>query len=308
MIVRDALRVNIVYLGVSAAAPAHGRGLPSLLVEVEGRGYLFDVGEGTQARLQDAGISIHGINAVFVTHLHGDHFFGLPGLLQFMTLSGRTRPLTIVGPRALAEYILCAERATSHLRSYEIIFRRVSGGVVYSDDLVIVEAFPVCHSIESYGYKLYTRPKLRVNVEKLRSLGLKPGPYLSRLRKGEPVVVDGRLLRPEDVLEVEPPRVTIVYTGDTRPCITTVEAARSATLLVHDSTFSEIHAEEAREKKHSTAREAGIVARLAGAECLALFHISARYRDPGILVEEARRGGARCVYAAAPYMLHAVDL
>ncbi len=302
------MRVNIVYLGVSAAAPSHDRGLPSILVEVDGVGYLFDVGEGTQARLQEARRSIHDIRAVFVTHMHGDHFFGLPGLLQFMTLSGRRKPLKIIGPKSLQDYILCSERVSGHARSYDIDFRRVVEGVVYSDENVVVEAFRVCHSTVAYGYKLYTRPRVHVDLEKLRRLGLKPGPYLSRLKRGETVVVDGRVVKPEDVLDIEPPSVKIVYTGDTRPCISTVNAARGATLLIHDATFSALHAEEAREKMHSTAREAGMVARLSGVECLALFHISARYRDTSLLVEEARWGGARCVYVAEPLMLHAIEV
>ena len=303
------MRVNIVYLGVSAAAPSHGRGLPSILIVVDGVGYLFDVGEGTQERLQAAGFGPLSIRAVFVTHLHGDHFFGLPGLLQYMTLSSRREHLHIVGPHGLIDYIECSERTSGHVRSYDIVFRRVGAGMVYQDDRVVVEAFPVCHSGSAYGYKIYTRPEVHVDIIRLKKLGLKPGPYISRLKRGESVYIEGRRIKPEDILIVKPPRVSIVYTGDTRPCATVVEAARNASLLIHDSTFSKIHLEEAREKRHSTAYEAGIVARVAGVKCLALFHISARYKDTAVLASEARlSSGLSCVYVAEPYMQHILEL
>ncbi len=296
--------IKVVYLGVSASAPSRGRGLPSVAVVIDGDVYLFDVGEGTQARLQEAGLSVHRVRAVFVTHMHGDHFFGLPGLLQFAALSDRREGLTLVGPRGLKEFIEVADEVTGHRRPFALGYRSVEPGVVYSDERVVVEAFPVCHYGEAYGYKIYTRPKLKLRVDKLKELGLKPGPFLSRLRRGESVVVGGVLLRPEELFEIRPPEATIVYTGDTRPCMTTVSAARGADLLIHDATFSERDVDEALEKRHSTAREAAIVARLAGVRCLALFHISARYKRVEPLVEEARRVGMRCVYAAEPLMTH----
>ena len=296
--------IKVVYLGVSASAPSRGRGLPAIAVVVDGHVYLFDVGEGTQARLQEAGLSIHRVRAIFVTHLHGDHFFGLPGLLQFAALSDRREALTIVGPAGLEEFIAVADRVTRHVRPFGLVYRRVSSGVVYSDERVVVEAFRVCHYGEAYGYKIYTKPKLKLRLDKLRELGLKPGPFLSRLKRGEAVEVGGLTLRPEDLFEAKPPEAIVVYTGDTRPCITTIEAARRADLLIHDATFSHRDAREALEKRHSTAREAALVARLAGVSCLALFHISARYGRVEHLVEEARSVGLECVYAAEPLETH----
>ncbi len=300
------MRFGVVYLGVGGAAPAWGRGLPSLAVVHEGDVYLFDVGEGTQGRLVEAGLSVLKVKVVAVTHLHGDHFFGLPGLLQFMTLSGRRDRLVVIGPRALLDYILEAERVTGHRRSFDIEFRAVSPGVVYREDEFEIAAFPVCHSgVESYGYVVKLAASYSVDAERLRRLGLRPGPYLSRLKRGETVVVAGRRLEPRDVLVLKRPELRIVYTGDTRPCDTVVEASRGATLLVHDATFSESEAEEARAKGHSTALEAARVASNAGVEWLALIHYSARYRDTSILTSEASRVHPR-VYAPEPYMVHAL--
>ncbi len=298
------MRFGVVYLGVGGAAPAWGRGLPSLAVVWEGSVYLFDVGEGTQGRLVEAGLSALKVKVIAVTHLHGDHFFGLPGLLQFMTLSGRRERLVVIGPRGLLDYIVEAERVTGHRRSFDIEFRRVSPGVVHRGDGFEIIAFPVCHGgVESYGYIVRLAASYSVDVEKLRRLGLRPGPYLSRLKRGEVVVVEGRRLEPRDVLVLKRPELRIVYTGDTRPCDSVVEAARGATLLIHDATFSESEAREAEEKGHSTALEAARVASSAGVEWLALIHYSARYRDVNILVAEASRLHPR-VYAPEPYTIH----
>ncbi len=303
------VQAGIIYLGVGASAPVPGRGLASIALIYKGSIYLFDVGEGTQERLVALGLSPLRIRAVFITHLHGDHFFGLPGLLQFMTLSSRKAKLSIIAPKGIEDYIANAERVTGHLRSFDIDFVDVKSGLVYRDENINVYAYPVCHgSIRAYGFVVEEHPRPgRVRVDRLEQLGVKPGPFISRLRRGESVIVNNIVLKPEDV--IEPPRrgFKIVYTGDTRPCITTVENAREADLLIHDATFSSSEVNEAREKGHSTVREAALVARLAKAKCLALIHFSARYRDVYLLAREAS-SLMSCAYAAEPQLLHVIRL
>lgn len=300
----------MVYLGVSAAVPAYGRGLPSIAVMYRGLVYLFDVGEGTQERLVEAGLSPLRVKVVAVTHMHGDHFLGLAGLLQSMTMGGRREELFVIGPRGLLEYIEIVERLTGHVRSFDIVFREVEEGVVYEDNRVVIKAFRVCHGhVAAYGYVFEEKPRPgRVKLEKLKELGLKPGPYLSRVKRGESVIVNGVLVRPEDVLEEPRPGVRVVYTGDTRPCKTVIDVARGADLLIHESTFLESEASEAHEKGHSTALEAGLVAAKAGVKCLALTHFSARYRELDVFETEARRNFGNCVYAARPLLIHPLRL
>ncbi len=300
---------GIVYLGVGGAAPFMDRGLPSIALVYRGSIYLFDVGEGTQERLTVAGLSPLRVRALFITHAHGDHFFGLPGLIQFMTLSSRREKLVIVAPRSIEEYVQQAERSTRHIRSFEIEFVRLCSGLVYRDENITVKAYPVCHgNIEAYGFVIAEHPRPgRVRVEKIQQLGIRPGPFISRLRRGEAVVVNNVVLKPEDILEPPRPGFKVVYTGDTRPCLTTVENARNADLLIHDSTFDAREEMEAKEKGHSTAREAALVAKLAGVKCLALMHFSSRYRLLSKLVREASRM-MQCVYAAEPYLIHVLRL
>jgi ribonuclease Z len=288
--VRGLLELGLVILGSSAAVPTKSRGLPSIAVVYRGSIILLDAGEGTQAALTRAGLSPLKVEAVLVTHLHGDHFFGLPGLLQSMGMLGRKSLLLVAGPRGLYSFLREAFKVSRWLPGYPLYIAELGAGERLSlPSGWTVETFPTCHTVESLGYRLVEPPrKPKLNMELLRRLGLRPGPYLSKLREGEPVEVNGVLLKPEDVF-IQQPRTTIVYTGDTRPCKTVVEAARNATVLVHDATFTSDMAEEAYEQGHSTAADAAKAAAEAGAELLVLFHISARYEDPTPLLNEARR-------------------
>jgi len=285
-----ALELGLVFLGTSAAVPTRSRGLPGIALVYRGSIVVMDCGEGTQAALTRAGLSPLRVEAVLVTHLHGDHVFGLPGLAQSMAMLGRRRPLLVAGPPGVYGFLREAFRYTRWLPPFPLYVAELEPG----DTLALpsglrVEAFPVDHTVPALGYRVEEpRRKPRVDLEQARRLGLEPGPLLGRLQRGEPVRVGGRLVRPEDVL-VERPRAVIVYTGDTRPAETVVEAARGATVLVHDSTFASDMAEEAHAQGHSTALDAARAAREAGARLLVLFHISARYESPGPLLREARR-------------------
>jgi ribonuclease Z len=284
------LELGLVILGSSAAVPTKFRGLPSIAIVHRGNIILLDAGEGTQSALTRAGLSPLKVEAVLVTHLHGDHFFGLPGLLQSMGMLGRKTPLLVAGPKGLYSFLREAFKASRWLPGYPLYIVELEAGEKLSlPSGWIVETFPTCHTIESIGYRLVEPPrKPKLNMELLKRLGLKPGPYLSKLREGKPVSVNGVTLRPEEVF-VEQPRATIVYTGDTKPCETVVKAARNATVLIHDSTFTSDMAREAYEQGHSTAADAARIAAEAGVELLVLFHISARYEDPTPLLNEAKR-------------------
>ncbi|ABM80517.1 ribonuclease Z [Hyperthermus butylicus] len=283
------MELGIVFLGTSAAVPTRYRGLPSIAVVHRGSIVLLDAGEGTQAALTRAGLSPLRVEAIFITHLHGDHFFGLPGLLQSMGMLGRKTPLLVAGPRGLYGFLREAFRASRWLPGFPLYVAELEPG----EKLVLpsgleVESFPVSHTIPAMGYRLVEpRRKPRINIEKARRLGIEPGPLLAKLQRGEPVTVAGRIVRPEEVVE-EQPRAVIVYTGDTRPCPTVVEAARNATVLIHDATFTSSMAREAYEQGHSTARDAARAASTADARLLVLFHISARYETPDPLLAEAR--------------------
>lgn len=280
----------LVFLGTSAAVPTRARGLPSLAL-LTGRDILvFDAGEGTQHRMVLSRISPLRVSAVFITHLHGDHFFGLPGLIQSMAMYGRKKGLRIYGPPGLAEFLEASINASGFSPPFPL--RVVEGlRLKHRSAYYTVSSFPVCHTGRpalGYLYEESEKPG-KLDMDKVRRLGLEPGPHLKVLKEGRPIQVRGRVVEPGEVLG--PPRrgARVVYTGDTRPCSSVVEAAREADLLVHDATFTSELREEAWEEGHSTAEDAARIAKASAARMLILTHISARYRDPSPLLREAQQ-------------------
>ncbi len=296
------MELGVYILGSSAAVATKQRSLPCIAVVYRGSVYLFDPGEGCQRGLQEAGLSPLRIKLIAVTHLHGDHLFGLPGLIQTMSLNNRDKSLIIAGPRGLCEFIDAAEKATLHYSRFDIKCVRVHDGfkLEFSPG-IIIKAFSVKHTIEAYGYTFQEpqRPG-KIDVAKALALGIKPGPLLAKLRRGEKVVVGGRLVRPDDVVSPPMPGARIVYTGDTAPTERVIEEAKKATVLIHDATFTEDMREEAHSQGHSTALDAAHAARKAEASLLVLTHISARYNSVAGHVAEARR--------IHPYVVAAEDL
>ncbi len=286
----DGVEVGLVFLGTSAAVPTRERGLPSIAYVYRGTVVLLDAGEGTQRALQMYGLSPLRVEAVLVTHMHGDHVFGLPGLLQSMAMLGRKHLLTIIGPKGLHKFVTEAAKATYWLPSYPVAVYEASPGDKYRlPSGIEVEVFKTCHRIPSLGFKLVEPPrKPRVDLEAAKRLGIRPGPLLGKLQAGEAVVVRGRVVKPEEVVRPQP-RLVVAYTGDTSPCSEVIEAVRGSDVLVMDATFTSDMAEEAYEEGHATARDAALVAAKTGVKLLVLIHISARYEDDEPLLSDAKR-------------------
>jgi ribonuclease Z len=282
--------IRVTFLGTAAARPTVGRNVSALCVQREGDLMLFDCGEGTQRQMMryQTGFSL---GAIFITHLHADHFLGVIGLLRTMSLQDRSEPLDLFGPkggrRILEQAVnLGVERVGFPVRIVEL----EPGQSVPREEYDIV-AFPALHGSSALGYALVEHERLgRFNPDRARELGVPEGPLFGRLHRGEPIDVDGRTIHPGDVVGPPRPGRRVVYTGDTAPSEQIVEVARSCDLLIHDCTFGEEEAERARETGHATASEAARVARAAGARRLVLTHISARYADsPALLQREAAR-------------------
>ncbi len=284
---------DVIPLGTSGAVPAHGRHLAACALRRGGRVFLFDCGEGTQYRLMHAGLRRSRIASVFITHLHGDHLYGLPGLLSTMALQDRTAPLTVVGPEGLRTAMQALPGLRDGALPFEVDYVEVGEGlereVVFEDGGCTVEARPLKHRVFVMGfrYEEKVRPG-RVDAARAEALGVEPR-QIGALVRGEAVTTAaGRIVRPEEVVGPERPGVAVAYCLDTAPCDGARALADGADLLVHDATFAEEHAGRAAETGHSTARQAAEVARDAGARRLLLTHFSARYDDLAPLVEEAR--------------------
>lgn len=250
---------------------------------------LFDCGEGTQRQMMRYGTGF-SLDRIFVTHLHADHYLGVIGLLRTMGLQGRTDPMDLYGPPGSRSTLRNAVDLGFDRVGFPVRITEMAPGDAVERDEYDVVAVPVSHGPSAVGWAVveHERPG-RFDVERARSLGVPEGPLFGDLHRGETVEVDGRTVTPDLVVGPPRPGRTVVYTGDTRPSVRVVEAARNAELLVHDCTFSGEEADRARDTGHATAAEAAGVALEAGVKRLALTHLSARYSESfRVLEEEAR--------------------
>ncbi|MHC1611209.1 MAG: ribonuclease Z [Candidatus Methanospirareceae archaeon] len=271
--------LKITFLGTGGSTPTPNRNPSAIAVNREGELMLFDCGEGTQRQMMRAKTGM-AVSSIFITHFHADHVLGIPGLLQTMALQGRKEPLEIFGPRDIDKFLYHLLSLGYVGKGFEVKAIELKPGDEVRRQKYRIKAIKTVHNVESIGYVLEEdmRPG-RFNRERAIELGIKPGPLFSRLQSGHTVTVDGREIRPEQVLGPPRPGRKIVYTGDTRPCESVVEASRGADLLIHESSMSEEVKQYAIEYMHSTALEAAEVAREAGVRRLILTHISARYSD-----------------------------
>jgi len=283
--------MRVTFLGTSGAVPTTERNPSAVFVNRDGDKLLFDCGEGTQRQMMRFGTGF-AVEHVFVTHTHGDHVLGLPGLLQTWDFNERDAPVAIHAPAGTRGDIENLVSVTGERPSYPVRINQVSpGDTVLDGDGYEVRAFDTEHRCASVGYALVEDDrKGRFDRETAENeLGIPPGPKYSKLHRGEPVEHDGRTIQPSEVVGQDRPGRTLVYTGDTRPVDSVVEASEGADLLIHDATFADDWADRARRTAHSTAREAATVAREAGVAQLALTHISTRYGgDPSPVLDDAR--------------------
>ncbi|MDY6965845.1 MAG: ribonuclease Z [Halobacteriota archaeon] len=281
--------LRVIFLGTGGALPTTNRNPSAIFVNMKGDSMLFDCGEGTQQQMMRAKTGMT-LESIFITHWHGDHFLGIPGLIQTMSFQGRTKPLEILGPKDIDRFVSSILALGYYRLKFQINIRELSPGDVVDRDGYKIKVFNTDHSIPSIGFILEENERLgRFNREKAIELGVKPGPIFSKLHSGESVIVDGREIRSGEV--VGPPRKgrKIVYSGDTRPCDAVIEASRGADLLIYDGMLSEELKDWAIESKHSTALEAAKIAKKAGVNELILTHISSRYsEDPRQLLKEAK--------------------
>lgn len=286
------MSLQITFLGTAASIPTSTRALSCVAVKRQGELFLFDCGEGTQKQMIQAKLGFNRRTRVFITHMHGDHVLGLPGLLQTMSLLGRDKPLQVFGPKGIISFIEAMVSTVEFSLSFPVEACEVEdGGLVTKTKEYEVRAAWAEHSVPCLAYALTEKPRAgSFHTEKAVTLGVPKGPLWHKLQEGKKVKLpDGRTIEPLDVLD--PPRLgrKIVVVGDTKPTNRIAKLARGADVLVHEATFAEELAERAEEDLHSTPRGAALVAKKAKVKLLVLTHISARYGDTRVLLEEARK-------------------
>ena len=281
--------MKIIFLGTSGSMPTQSRSSSAIAIRRKGEIIFFDCGEGTQRRMVEAHIGFRRRTKMFISHLHGDHVLGLPGLIQTMTLLQRDRPLHIYGPEGLADFIQAFSSALGGPGFTVKISEITSEGIVFRGSEYEVTAVEADHDGPSWSYVLAEHPRPgRFHPGKARALGVPEGPLWGRLQHGEDVELrDGRIVKSRDVVDAPRRGLKIVYSGDTRPTEGLLEAASGADVLIHEATFDDSLACKADENRHSTVTQAAEVAKEAGVGTLVLTHISSRYPDASALLEEA---------------------
>jgi ribonuclease Z len=275
--------LSVFFAGTAGSVPTARRGLPAVLVRRGGDRLLFDCGEGTQRQLIRT-VGLPDVECVFLTHLHADHWLGLPGMLKSFELRDREAHLDVYGPPGTGDMLASLRRVVGRLR-YPMQLTELTGGDEVRRDGCTITALEVRHRGPSLGYAIVEdeRPG-RLDAELAQRLGVGFGPDLGRLQRGEAV---GEV-KPDQVMGPDRPGRKIVLSGDTAPCDIIRVAAHEADLLVHEATFLDEEADRALQTGHSTARQAAELARDAQVRMLALTHVSTRYA--GFEVRDEARG------------------
>ena len=294
--------MQVTFLGTSSGVPTRARNVSAVALRLPQRAelWLFDCGEGTQHQFLRSELRVSQLRRIFVTHMHGDHVFGLPGLLASLGLAGSCGGIDLYGPDPLRDYLEGVMRTSSTRIGYPLRTHRVKeaaarGSLVLDDDDITVRCTALTHRVPAYAYRVDQKPRPgRFDVERARALGVPPGPVYGELKAGRSVTLDdGRVIRGEALCGPPRPGRSVVYCTDTVFSEAAVALARGADLLIHESTFSHGEAELAIARQHSTSTMAAQTALEAGVKQLVLTHLSPRYvagnpMTPDDLVAEAR--------------------
>ena len=273
--------LQVTFLGTSSGVPTRGRNVSSVALRLPQRAeiWLFDCGEGTQHQFLRSELRISQIRRIFVTHMHGDHTFGLMGLLASCGLAGNPERIDIYGPPDLQDYLKACQRYSQTRFAYPVKVHTVTPGLVFEDKEFAVHCELLKHRVPAFGYRITEKDRPgQFNVEKAAALGIPPGPIYGQLKRGDRVTLaDGRVVDGAELCGPEQPGRKLVYCTDTIYCEAAVNLAQEADVLIHEATFAHQDAEMAYQRLHSTSTMAAQVALGANVKQLVMTHFSPRY-------------------------------
>ncbi len=275
--------MELIFLGTSAGVPTRHRNMTSILLNLQqptlSQMWLFDCGEGTQHQFLKTSHHPGKLDKIFITHLHGDHLFGLPGLLCSRSMQGNPSPLTIFGPKGIKEFVEMALRLSGSWTDYPLTVKEISAGEVFDDGLFKVTAYPLNHPVECFGYRIEQHDKPGpLDAQRLLADGIKAGPLFQQLKKGQTVEMpDGRRVNGQDYLGPSTPGVKLAIFGDTAPCPAALAMAKEVDVMVHETTLEHEMAEKANSRGHSSSIQTAELARDANVGKLIITHVSSRY-------------------------------
>lgn len=288
--------MEITFLGTGSGVPAKHRNVSSLalkLLDERNSIWLFDCGEATQQQILHTTIKPRKIEKIFITHMHGDHIFGLPGLLSSRAFQGGDSPVTIYGPVGIKQFVLTSLKLSHTYLKYPVQFKEITEeGSLFKDETFEVSCGFLKHGITSIGYRIVENDHPgKLQIEKLKQYNIQSGPIFGQLKQGKTVVLeDGRKVQGKDFIGSPQKGRIITILGDTKKCTKSEELAKNATVLVHEGTFNVSEKKMAKDYNHSTVGEAAQIAKDANVQLLLLNHLSARYvgNDMKALESEAK--------------------
>ncbi|MBI2651106.1 ribonuclease Z [Candidatus Woesearchaeota archaeon] len=267
--------------------PTKERNQSGILISYGSEGILIDCGEGTQRQLKIAGVKLTKITKILISHWHGDHVLGLPGLLQSMSSSDYSKTLKIYGPQKTKQFMKNMFDTFIFDRKIRTEIHEIKSGKFFENEDIILEAEPLQHNIETLGYRLRENDKRKINIKVAKKLGIPDGPLLGKLQDGKDILFKGKEIKADDVTYIIKGRAVAVVC-DTVPCAGADKLSKDADVLICEATYSSNLEEKSLEYGHMTAKDAALLASRSNAKKLILTHFSARYKNTHELEEDAR--------------------
>lgn len=279
--------MQLIFLGTSSMVPTKDRNHTALFLRYKNEGILFDCGEGTQRQLKYAEIKPTQVTKIVLSHWDGDHVLGLPGLIQTLAMSEENKHLIILGPKGSKKRFEYMFKAFEFYNKIDLDIREYKEGKIYECDDYEMHAHLLEHKVPCHGFEFIEKDRRRINVDKIKKLGVPQGPLLGKLQKGNDITFKGKKIKSDDVTYiVHGRRLGII--ADTRICTGCMKVAQDKDIVICDSTFANHEEEKAHEYFHMTAAQAAQVAQQANTKKLILTHFSQRYKNVDDLLQQAK--------------------
>ncbi len=279
--------MQLTFLGTSSMVPTKERNQIAVFLSYGSEGILLDCGEGTQRQFKIAGISLTKVTKILLSHWHGDHVLGLPGLIQTLSSMDYNGKLEIYGPIGTKKRIQSMFEAFVFDKRINLAVKEVKSGIFFENNEFELEAYPLEHGIEIVGYRFIEKGKRKIDMKKTRKLGIPEGPLLGKLQQGKSIELNGNKIMPDEVTYIESGK-KIAFVTDTVLCDNCYKIAEDADLLICEATYSSKLVDKSEEYGHMTAKQAAQLANKANVKKLVLIHFSARYKNTQELEEDAR--------------------
>jgi len=279
--------MQLTFLGTSSMVPTKERNQTAVFLSYNSEGILFDCGEGTQRQFKIAGIPLSKVTKILLSHWHGDHVLGLPGLMQTLSSTDYAGTLEIYGPTGTKKRMESMFEAFVFDKKLSFKVKEVKQGMFFDNKEFQLEAYQLEHGIETLGFRLIEKDKRKVEMGKAAKLGIPEGPLIGKLQEGISIEHNGKKINPDDITRIEKGKI-VAYVTDTVLCDGCYKTAENADLLMCEATYSSKLADKGEEYGHMTAKQAGQLANKANAKQLVLMHFSARYKNTQEVEEDAR--------------------